>query len=213
MGGALRKQLRPKPSEDPDELKQIIVHLEAQIQHLKKEKKREERDHRKELLRRQTEWNQEKKLLEEEVSALASCCEQQSKSEGLKLLELTECEWSQILVEQIKEQKQREEAVEKWKRLYLAIKNELDQLIQATTLLSSAHQGEERLCIEWMKEELKTKEEVNEGLKAKVVEMEKARVKREREVDILRQSLRIMNIKPAKQQHSIKTNMSRSLQL
>ncbi|XP_031483981.1 uncharacterized protein LOC116253344 [Nymphaea colorata] len=212
MGGALRKQLRSKPCEDPAELKQIIVHLEAQIQQLKKEKKREERAHRKELLRKQAEWNQEKKFLEEEINALASCCEQQSKSEGLQLLELTECEWSQILVEQIKEQKQREEAVEKWKRLYLAIKNELDHLIQATTILSSAHQGEERLVLEWMKEEMKAKEDLNEGLKAKVVEMEKASAKREREVDILRQSIRIMNTNPAKRQ-STRTNMSRSLQM
>ena len=40
---------------------------------------------------------------------------------------------TKLLVEQMKEERaRRDEAVEKWKQLYLAIKTELDELIQRT---------------------------------------------------------------------------------
>ncbi|KAH6768406.1 hypothetical protein C2S51_013742 [Perilla frutescens var. frutescens] len=90
----------------------------------------------------------------------------------------------------------RDETLEKWKQLYFAIKVELDDLIQRT-------RQEERLC--WkteeedvlleLKQELTTKEERIELLQAKLASMEHQELKREREMDILRQSLRIMSHK------------------
>ncbi|KZV15260.1 centrosomal protein of 290 kDa-like [Dorcoceras hygrometricum] len=87
----------------------------------------------------------------------------------------------------------RDETLEKWKELYFTIKVELDELIQRTC------RGE-RLCrdikeevLEEQKKELKTKEESIESLQAKLASMEDQEIKRQREVDILRQSLRIMS--------------------
>ena len=59
--------------------------------------------------------------------------------------------------------------------------------------------------------ELKAKEETIEVLKARLASMEKDEVQREREVDILRQSLRIISNKK-ETKHSTK-HFSRSLHL
>ncbi|CAN4104542.1 unnamed protein product [Withania somnifera] len=99
------------------------------------------------------------------------------------------------LLEQIREEEvRRDEAIKKWKNLYFVIKNELDELIQRT------NQGERLCCrreeVESVEEahmELKAKEEVIAHLKEKITSMEKQEVKREREIDILRQSLKIMS--------------------
>ncbi|GMP55807.1 hypothetical protein CsSME_00020517 [Camellia sinensis var. sinensis] len=100
-------------------------------------------------------------------------------------------------VEKMREERaSRDEAVEKWKKLYLAIKIELDDLIQRT------HQGErlywreeEEDLMEKLQRELKIKEETIELLKARLALMEQEESNREREVDILRQSLKIMSYK------------------
>ncbi|PHT66738.1 hypothetical protein T459_31163 [Capsicum annuum] len=99
------------------------------------------------------------------------------------------------LLEQIRDEEvRRDEAIDKWKNLYFVIKNELDELIQMT------NQGE-RFCqrtkevelLEELHRELKVKEEIIANLKEKIASMEKQEVKREREIDILRQSLKIMS--------------------
>lgn len=138
----MRKNLKCEQREGTAELKQEIQHLQAEVERLRNEREEEQSARRKELAAKQAEWSREKKRLEEEVSALASNRGQRcwGGEEGVQMLEMKESEWSHILAEQMKEQKQREEAVEKWKRLYLAIKNELDQLIQATALLSNPYQ-------------------------------------------------------------------------
>lgn len=130
-----------KQRESTAELKQEIQRLQEEVERLKNEREEEQSARRKELAAMQAEWWQKKKRLEEKVSALASSRGQRSRGgeDGVHMLEIRESEWSHLLAEQMKEQKQREEAVEKWKRLYLAIKNELDQLIQATALLSNLH--------------------------------------------------------------------------
>lgn len=94
------------------------------------------------------------------------------------------------LSERLKEREWREETVERWKGLYLAIKVELDDLILRT------NQGE-RLCWkgeegEDLVEELKLKEVKIEILQARLSLLEQQNYEREREVDILRQSLKIM---------------------
>ncbi|XP_019258010.1 PREDICTED: uncharacterized protein LOC109236265 isoform X2 [Nicotiana attenuata] len=130
---------------------------------------------------KEAEWKQEKKKLKEEVNKLKKKLEEkeEEKFKG---------------VENHEEQVRRDETIEKWKQLYFAIKIELDELIQRT------NQGERLYCrteeVELLEElhgELKAKEEAIAYLKERIASMEKQEVKREREVDILRQSLKIMS--------------------
>ncbi|CAA6666486.1 unnamed protein product [Spirodela intermedia] len=80
------------------------------------------------------------------------------------------------LVEQMKtEQERREQAVEKWKQLYLAIKAELDALILRTKEGGGGGQGGG-----------------HGELRERLAAAEAEGTKREREIDILRQSLRIL---------------------
>ncbi|KAL3828325.1 hypothetical protein ACJIZ3_017127 [Penstemon smallii] len=143
---------------------------------------------------KQAEWKTERKRLRGEVKKLKKMLEEKEVNFYGNELEFmnTNC-----IMEQIKEEKaRRDEAVEKWKQLYFAIKVELDDLIQRT------HQ-EERMCWETgegyvlmeLKKELRAKEENIEVLQAKLASMEHQEFKREREMDILRQSLRIMSYK------------------
>lgn len=106
---------------------------------------------------RETEWNQERKKLREEVKRLRKNLEE--KEEKIRMMEdgdkddgdengssgsggyqKKRChvkDWevlgTNFLVEQMREERaRRDEAVEKWKHLYLAIKTELDDLIHRT---------------------------------------------------------------------------------
>ncbi|KAG6664592.1 golgin subfamily A member 6-like protein 22 [Carya illinoinensis] len=152
---------------------------------------------------KEAEWEQERKRLREEVMSLRKIVEEKedrikemgekSEKKGWELLM-----GSGFLVEQMrKERARRDEAVEKWKQLYLAIKMELDDLIQRT------HHGEvqyywkaeEEEMIQELQRELHAKEETIRGLKARMSSMEHEEYKKEREIDILRQSLRIMSSK------------------
>ncbi|CAJ1968021.1 unnamed protein product [Sphenostylis stenocarpa] len=89
----------------------------------------------------EADWKQEGKRLREEVKQLRSLVEE--KDEKIREMEVgmmeknSEKEWelmgTKLLVEQMKEERaRRDEAVEKWKKLYLEIKTELDELIQRT---------------------------------------------------------------------------------
>ncbi|RVW96866.1 hypothetical protein CK203_026083 [Vitis vinifera] len=266
---------------------------------------------------KEAQWKRERRRLREEVKRLKKRLEEKEErirgmedglvgekgENGFQLL------GTRLLVEHIWEERaRRDEAVEKWKRLYLAIKAELDDLIQRTdqgknstgrskswaytnrwyyvrnlahilwlrwgngrgssvaTLLpgwkvshcplSFPHivkgfilsinmvlekrpfiyspisffvigcpphgaEGKDRERLNWKAEEedsiedlhreLKAKEETIEVLKARLASMEKEEVQREREVDILRQSLRIISNKK-ETKHSTK-HFSRSLHL
>ncbi|KAK8963854.1 hypothetical protein KSP40_PGU007175 [Platanthera guangdongensis] len=114
----------------------------------------------------------------------------------------TECDqwWrmvtdSYMMAEEMREERERKEAaMEKWKQLYLAIKTELDQLILRTNqgemfCWGSSEQGAK---VERLKTEVKAKEEALEALSAKLLLMEREAARREGEIDILRQSLRIL---------------------
>lgn len=99
---------------------------------------------------KEAEWKQERKKLREEMKRLRKNLEE--KEEKIRVMEVEDqddddglhkkksCqlkEWQLLgttfLVEQMREERaRRDEAVEKWKHLYLAIKTELDDLIQRT---------------------------------------------------------------------------------
>lgn len=88
-----------------------------------------------------------------------------------------------------------EEVAGKWKQLYVAIKTELDELIQRTPLGERFYFGSERDIIEQLQKELKAKEDTMETLKLRIEAMEQEASKRDREIDILKQSLRILSNK------------------
>ncbi|XP_074562741.1 uncharacterized protein LOC141819299 [Curcuma longa] len=88
-----------------------------------------------------------------------------------------------------------EEVAGKWKQLYVAIKTELDELIQRTPQGERFYFGSERDMIERLQRELKDKEDTMEMLKLRVEAMEQEASKRDREIDILKQSLRILSNK------------------
>ncbi|XP_020596601.1 uncharacterized protein LOC110036486 [Phalaenopsis equestris] len=92
------------------------------------------------------------------------------------------------------EQARKEAAMEKWKQLYLAIKTELDELILRTKEGGQFCWGfEQGAMIETLKVELKAKEEALQVLRTKLVTMEREGERKERELDIVRQSLRILS--------------------
>ncbi|KDP33362.1 hypothetical protein JCGZ_12911 [Jatropha curcas] len=156
---------------------------------------------------KEAEWKQEKKKLKEEVKRLRKIVEEKEEKikgmeDGLLLVgEKGEKSHNWLLsgntsfwVEQMREERLwRDEAVDKWKKLYLAIKTELDDLIQKTQGDGLYWKAEEEEMIEELKMEVKAKEDTIEELKARLALVEREEYKRAREVDILRQSLRIMS--------------------
>ncbi|CAK7327355.1 unnamed protein product [Dovyalis caffra] len=153
---------------------------------------------------KEAEWKQERKKLKEEVKRLRKVAEEKderiSVMEGWSAGEKSEKDGellgaASFLVEQMREERVwRDEAVDKWKKLYLAIKAELDDLIQKTHRGEGLYwRAEEGEMIEELKMEAKAKEGCIEELKARLAFVEKEEQNRAREVDILRQSLRIMS--------------------
>ncbi|KAE8076173.1 hypothetical protein FH972_014837 [Carpinus fangiana] len=152
---------------------------------------------------KEAEWKQERKRLREEVKRLRKMVEE--KEDKIRGMGQQESEKGQALmlstsfmVEQMREERaRRDEAVEKWKQLYLAIKTELDHLIQRTDRGGDAQywRAEEEDMIEELQKEVVAKEETIKALKAQVASIEHEDYRKEREIDILRQSLRIMSSK------------------
>lgn len=155
---------------------------------------------------KEAEWKQERKKLKEELKRLRKAVEE--KDERIRVMEDRSVgEKSEkngeflgtpsFLVEQMREERVwRDEAVDKWKKLYLAIKAELDDLIQRTHRDGLYRRAEEEM-IEELKMEVKAKEGCIKELKARLVFVENEEYSRAREVDILRQSLKIMSSRKA----------------
>ncbi|KAK4258311.1 hypothetical protein QN277_007770 [Acacia crassicarpa] len=161
---------------------------------------------------KETEWKREREKLKEEVVRLRKAVEEReekigettTKRDKMGITEKGEDnsgkEWellgTKLLVEKMKEERaRRDEAVEKWKQLYLEIKTELDDLIQRTYdgdgVCWKAKENE--VNIQKMKRELEDKEGTIKSLRSELESLEQEKVKKEREFDLLRQSLRIMN--------------------
>lgn len=156
---------------------------------------------------KEAEWKQERKKLKEELKRLRKAVEE--KDERIRVMEDRSVgEKSEkngeflgtpsFLVEQMREERVwRDEAVDKWKKLYLAIKAELDDLIQRTHRGDGLYRRAEEGMIEELKMEVKAKEGCIKELKARLVFVENEEYSRAREVDILRQSLKIMSSRKA----------------
>ncbi|XP_010550852.1 PREDICTED: uncharacterized protein LOC104821627 [Tarenaya hassleriana] len=131
-------------------------------------------------------WRKERKRLKEEVKRLRKKVKEKEQVE----------EWECVVVKQmILERALRDEAVERWKNLYLAIKNQLDDLIQTTYGEGLQWRPDEEgvKTIEELRQELEVKEETIGGLKERVALMEKQQYGNQREIDLLRQSSRIIS--------------------
>ncbi|GKV35328.1 hypothetical protein SLE2022_154210 [Rubroshorea leprosula] len=193
--------------------------LQKEINQIMHEKEKETREYDRRVMAltfREAEWKGERKKLKEEVKRLRKAVDEK---EG-KIRELEEnyglvggkcvsCDkgWpllgssggggggcSSILVEKVREERaRRNEAVEKWKQLYLAIKTELDDLIQRTHGDALYWRAEEEETVEELRREVRSKEETIEGLQVRLALMEREEYERKREIDILRQSLRILS--------------------
>lgn len=99
--------------------------LEKEIQVMKREREKETRVHEEKW----EEWEVEKEKHMERIRSLEKEVMEFREDKGWIRM------GSEFIVEQLEEKARREEAVEKWKQLYHAIKTELDHLILTT------HQG------------------------------------------------------------------------
>ncbi|XP_008778714.1 golgin subfamily A member 6-like protein 6 [Phoenix dactylifera] len=187
------------------ELKAKIQILEEEIKEMKRAREQEACVYEQQaaaLARKEDEWKRERKKHKEEVAKLRKRLEEEEdRMRGLQeevAASRGDKEWNRAgtdyIVEHMKEERaRREEAVEKWKQLYLAIKTELDDLIQRTRQGERFWWGVEEGMIEGLHQELKTKEETLQTLRSRIAAMEKEGIKRDREIDILRQSMRILS--------------------
>lgn len=199
--------------------KEKMIMLQEEIDEMMWEREEERRGYEREVMVfaiKEAEWKRERKKLKEEVKRLGKMVEEKEEKmragvltkDGLLINNGDSQKWSteekdywpefimgsSFLVEQMREERaRRDEAVEKWKQLYLAIKTELDDLIQRTNGDSLYWRAEEEEIIEELRKEVKAKEETIEMLKARIVTMDREEFKKAREIDILRQSLRIMS--------------------
>lgn len=74
----------------------------------------------------ETEWRKERKNLREEVKKLRQKMQEKEEAKA------KQNEWEWVVEQMCLERAVREEAVERWKQLYFAIKTELDDLIHTT---------------------------------------------------------------------------------
>ncbi|MCL7033701.1 hypothetical protein MKW94_015629 [Papaver nudicaule] len=179
MGCSLNKQARRKK---PCGRKTFVRALTEKIILLEEDMSEITRKRGKESEVKHSGWEFERKRLREEIKKLRK----ESEEKDVRIQRLMEntnyyqhniMEWEpmgasynhRVMEHMREEQLRREEAIEKWKRLYLAIKTELDDLI-------------ERTCRETIA-----------VLKARLAAIEEEGRKMKTEVDILRQTSRIMS--------------------
>ncbi|XP_061358921.1 uncharacterized protein LOC133303079 [Gastrolobium bilobum] len=208
MGGTVCKNERKFSEKYVMNLKEKVRVLQEEIKEMMYEREKEGRNYEREIMVftfKEADWKQEGKRMKEEMKQMRKLVEEKEEKirsmEELGMVEKnSEKEWelmgTKLLVEQMKEEKaRRDEAVEKWKQLYLAIKTELDDLIQRTYNGDGLYwkAEEDDMQMENLKRELQEKEETIKVLKAQLASMEKENYKKEREFDLLKQSLRIMN--------------------
>ncbi|KAF8388316.1 hypothetical protein HHK36_026982 [Tetracentron sinense] len=172
---------------------------------------------------KEAEWKRERKRLREEVKRLRKRLEEaEERIGGIMEGEMvvggrSENEWqmlgTKVLVEHMREeQARRDAAVEKWKRLYLSIKTDLNDLINRAQQGEKMYMAEkEENMMEGLQRELKDKEETIRVLKERLAAIEQEESKKEREMDILRQSLQITSNR--KKAISVTKHLSRSLHL
>ncbi|KAG6536380.1 uncharacterized protein LOC122025147 isoform X2 [Zingiber officinale] len=182
------------------ELRATILLLEEEIEKSKSVRQQEAWDYGRrtaEFAAKEEEWVRERRSLAEEAL-------EQEAAQRTRRLKKCESEGGDdeewwCLVESMKEeQRQREGAVERWKKLYLTIKTELDDLIQRTSEGERFSSGSEERMVEQLQKELRESEKEIESLRSRVAVMQKDAIRKDTEIDILRQSLRILSVRNSK---------------
>ncbi|KAE9592369.1 hypothetical protein Lal_00028420 [Lupinus albus] len=208
MGGTVSKKGGNFSEKYVIHLKENVKSLQEEIREIMHEREKENKSYERDIMVftfKEEDLKQEWRKMREEVKQLRKLVEEKEEKirdmgEVGMVQKNSEKEWelmgTKLLVEKMKEERvRRDEAVEKWKQLYLAIKTELDELIHRTIhgdgLYLKAEEND--IQIENLKWELQDKEETINSLKSQLASMEQVKNKKEREFDLLRQSLRIMN--------------------
>ncbi|CAL9104564.1 unnamed protein product [Musa textilis] len=193
MGGVISRCCN-NSHESNEELRGRVVVLEEEIREMKRARERDAWAYEQrlaDLASKEEEWKQEIRKKQEEAML-----RKMSKGDRRRpCLEICEDDKEQhFLVECMEEeQARREEAVAKWKQLYLTIKTELDDLIQRTREGERFGWGAEESMMEQLQKDLRDREESMETLRSHIAVMAKEASKKDREIDILRQSLRILS--------------------
>ncbi|XP_028773496.1 uncharacterized protein PF11_0207-like isoform X2 [Neltuma alba] len=210
MGGKVSKKRRYFCDREFRCLKERVKILQEEMKQMVYEREKESMSYERDMMLfsfKEADWKQERKRLREEVRNLRKVL-QEKEDQIREIKELgkdndisdsnhkeLELIGTKLLVQKMKEERVwRDEAVEKWKQLYLAIKTELDDLIQRTYgdgLLRKAEEDE--IQMENLKRELQERDETIQALKAHLASMERKKNRTETEFDMLRQSLKIMN--------------------
>ncbi|KAF3590710.1 hypothetical protein DY000_02022670 [Brassica cretica] len=204
MGGCTSKQERPSMRSVK---KESSTEKRRGRRHMRREVDEREKVMFDKLREAEREWGKERKKLREQVKRLRKKVEEREEAKTTTTQEREYWKW--VVEGMCVERAVRDEAVEKWKQLYLAIKNELDHLIIHTTSSSSGEatmqrqlegKGEEEAVktVEELRNEVRVKEDTIETLKEKIALMDREKYEKEREIDILRQSLRILGSKKNK---------------
>ncbi|RWV93616.1 hypothetical protein GW17_00043918 [Ensete ventricosum] len=196
MGGVASNCSHTEHRKKTKELRAKVLALEEEIKEMKRVREHEARA----FASKEAEWEQERRKHREEAAELRKRVMEEEEEEMAARGSRGDKEWlllgTDCLVEHLKEERaRREDAVEKWKQLYLAIKTELDDLIQRTRREQRFYLEAEQGMNERLERETTAKEETVERLRSRVDKMEEEARKRDREIDILRQSLRILSNK------------------
>ncbi|KAM3326938.1 golgin subfamily A member 6-like protein 2 [Capsicum chacoense] len=221
MGSFQTKEKRYPKAKVVEGLKYNVRYLQAEVNEIMCMREHESQVNAQEMIifaLKEAEWKKERKKLREEVKKLRRKLEAKEEEE----VEEEKCnvkedkEWHQLatsyLLEQIRhEEVRRDEAIDKWKQLYFAIKIELDDLIHRTNQGGLYWEIEQVKLLEELHRELQDKEEKIALLKEEIASKEQEELKREREIDILKQSLKIMsyNMKAT----NFSKNLSKSLHM
>ncbi|KAF3652098.1 putative late embryogenesis abundant protein 2-like [Capsicum annuum] len=224
MGSFQTKEKRYPKAKVVEGLKYNVRYLQAEVNEIMCMREHESQVNAQEMIifaLKEAEWKKERKKLREEVKKLrrkleAKEEEEEEEEEKKKCNVKEDKEWHQLatsyLFEQIRhEEVRRDEAIDKWKQLYFAIKIELDDLIHRTNQGGLYWEIEQVKLLEELHRELQDKEEKIALLKEEIASKEQEELKREREIDILRQSLKIMsyNMKAT----NFSKNLSKSLHM
>ncbi|PHT85497.1 hypothetical protein T459_07603 [Capsicum annuum] len=221
MGSFQTKEKRYPKAKVVEGLKYNVRYLQAEVNEIMCMREHESQVNAQEMIifaLKEAEWKKERKKLREEVKKLRRKLEakEEEEEEEKKCNVKEDKEWHQLatsyLFEQIRhEEVRRDEAIDKWKQLYFAIKIELDDLIHRTNQGGLYWEIEQVKLLEELHRELQDKEEKIALLKEEIASKEQEELKREREIDILRQSLKIMsyNMKAT----NFSKNLSKSLHM
>ncbi|CAH8332075.1 unnamed protein product [Eruca vesicaria subsp. sativa] len=145
----------------------------------------------------ETEWRKERKKLREEVTRIRQKMQEKEDAKAQQQ------DWEWVVEQMCLERAVREEAVERWKQLYFTVKTQLDDLIHTTyeETLQQKQQGGAK-TVQELRKKVKVREDTIETLEGRIAFLEKQRNGKEREIELLRQSLRILGSSSGKKRTS-----------